>query len=772
MIDKNDIILWRWLFCVLSGLAIIVAGCATMPQPKQVSIELRSSDGSVTRIPLESPKSNPEVTKIAERIKELDNRLTSWEKSLGNVDLDTAKKLRNLLLEKRDAAIHDLDLAYRIADRTSAGSLDEPLLSSAEQNIDAARIIVQSNPRDYQETKEKVALRPGKEEPVIGFWNTWFETVDDGKCAKELEKGKRYSFVLDISRFAYFKYSSAPVDRSVEDAVSKARELNKPTILFTIRPILDKNLVFSDNNRLSEKLSERVLQADINKLLKPTDKDVEERIKRNYIDFLAGRIDLREFASKGQSGEPAGEVRFQVQPIELGAATISITVWDESGMIPLDLLTFTVSIIDPKAQAVRPGPTSKTISLKAGLSTLLDVSSEFSSTGPLIADAAFYIFEPGPNGKSMILFAASKPKPDTAVPDQERSVSVYAWETEYLLSQYVEDRNQFLVKINQARLLAQDKKTQEYSYQEAAGELREMIFTAIDEEQGKQAAESERIFRDLVGRKDQSSVVFVRMRNKNGDPVYFPLGILAARSKSPFLDKRIIVVQPLPRENYPGGVHPVETWTFGVPQELEGVDENGLFGLALKNLKLPDPGPPFLYRDIPNIKGFLETHKPSAPEAKPEGILLLAHHAAGSLWFTNVGNRIVSTEIKHTFPSGSVAILSACSVAAAEGNNQAILKKLNDNGIDAMIVSPFPVEVNYGAMLAIHFVEALEEAKASYKGLTEEAKASYKGVTLAELFDKSAKKTAEYFKAMNINYEEMALEFVIAGDYRISVAPK
>ena len=38
--------------------------------------------------------------------------------------------------------------------------------------------------------------------------------------------------------------------------------------------------------------------------------------------------------------------------------------------------------------------------------TLLNVSSDFSTAGPLIADAAFYIFEKSPRGKSCLLYTS------------------------------------------------------------------------------------------------------------------------------------------------------------------------------------------------------------------------------------------------------------------------------------------------------------------------------------------------------------------------------
>ena len=398
---------------------------------------------------------------------------------------------------------------------------------------------------------------------------------------------------------------------------------------------------------------------------------------------------------------------------------------------------------------------NQTVPLKSGRSTLLDVSSDFSSAGPLVADAAFYIFEPGPKDKSIVLFAAKTGGTETGVAD---GVSIYAWETETLLSYYIEGRGQLITQIDGARQQAKnrDENINKYSYQVAADELRKRIFGGLSPRDRSQAADAERVFRDLVRQKDQTSIVFVRMRNERGNPVYLPLGILAASSENRFLDKRILLVQPLPREHYSAGGHPVETWTFNVPDKLANLANQSNTALSKLNTS-----PPY-YRDISTVKGFFEATAPTASSSGPEGVLLLAHQGGGNLWFTDEKNRIIREDIKRQFPPGSVGILSACSAAAAEGNNQAILEKLNANGIDAMIVSPFPVDADYGAMLAIHFVQAIEKTKAASKGLS-----------LAELFAMASQQTATYFKTnREMNYEDMDLEFLIAGDYRIGIALK
>jgi len=593
---------------------------------------------------------------------------------------------------------------------------------------------------------------------VMAFWNTWFENRDEKTRAEVLKKDKTYTFVLDISKYPYFSDSKAEPDPSVIKSIDEARKEGKSAIRLRIRPIFHGGFLhFTDNQRAWEEL-----KVDIDKLVL-ADKAMEETNEKKKAGLSSGEIKLHDFAHEVQ----AGEVRFDVTAERAGNATILITIWDEKGMIPLDHLSLSVRVIDEPAQVGGQSPASAgvdmaagrpvtdTVPLRQGRQTLLNVSSDFSTAGPLIADAAFYIFEKSPRGKSIVLFAA---KTADAVPGAPDEISVYAWETISLLSNYIEDRLQLIKLIRDARQRAAslDENVRKYSYQEAAKELKEKIFSGLSEKDQEQAAAAEKVFRDLVQKKDRRAIVFARMRNEGGNPVYLPLGLLAANSSSRILDKRIILVQPLPRERYPAETYPVQTWTFNVPNTLQGLEDP-----AKGELSKLQQNPPYR-RDMNTVRSYFEAAVPAAPVAAPEGVILLSHQAGGNLWFTNDADRITAEKIKRQFPAGSVAILSACSAAASEGNNQAILERLNSNGIDAMIISPFPVDAEYGAMLAIEFVQAIEAARKNSQAFS-----------LAELFTTASEQTARHFKEkQKINFEDMDLEFLIAGDYRIRIAPK
>ena len=84
----------------------------------------------------------------------------------------------------------------------------------------------------------------------------------------------------------------------------------------------------------------------------------------------------------------------------------------------------------------------------------------------------------------------------------------------------------------------------------------------------------------------------------------------------------------------------------------------------------------------------------------------------------------------------------------------AILRKLNVNGVDAMIVSPFRIPVDFGAKLALDFTNLVRSNREHHNT-----------PTLMELFIEASKSTSQYFKDRgDKRMQDMALEFVIVGD--------
>lgn len=587
-------------------------------------------------------------------------------------------------------------------------------------------------------------------------WNAWIEDLSSANHVDVLEARKSYTFVLDMSRFSYFQGSSAEIDPSMEKLINDARKRQETKLRFTIRPIFHGNILrLAENQNPTE-----VLEVDIRKLLRLGNKNAEEKIQLKYGKAAEkGGSAISKFAREVQ----AGVVRFKVQTRMPGSAAISITIWDKDGFIPLDNLNLTVNVSDPKD--LESGKTSHAIWMEDDRTeSLLNVAGNFSSDGAIEADAAFYIFEPGPDFKSIILFVTRESNIGNKALNQKKKSSVRAWEweTESLISQFIEDPTQLHAMLMGARQRAQseDENIKKYSYALAAARLRTKVFSGRPEAGSNrnitQAKEAEEVFRNLILRKKGSAIVFVRMSNRSSESVYLPLGILAAKSATPMLQSRFLLVQPLPIQRYPAAKHPVKSWTLGVPETLEGLETIPIVE-TLKKFKTPEGFRN--YRDIDKLRDeYFKVTETAVSDPSPLGILLLAHQAGGNLWFTNMDNGIGAEDIGREFPPGSVAILSACSVGKVVGDNQAILNKLNFNGITAMIVSPFPVDMDYGTMLAYYFVETMKEVKEK--------------TNVAKLLEEAATKTATFFeKEMSLNFEDMVLEFLIAGDYRIVVPP-
>jgi hypothetical protein len=255
-------------------------------------------------------------------------------------------------------------------------------------------------------------------------------------------------------------------------------------------------------------------------------------------------------------------------------------------------------------------------------------------------------------------------------------------------------------------------------------------------------------------------VLLARIVSANDRLVMLPLGLLAARGPDPILAKPIVVVHPLDRQHYASARTCVDAWSLGIPSSLQD------YG----NVDVDTTPAPWIsrwMRSESDLHAFLSASTAAGASARAEGLVLLAHHAKGSLWFTKGAKPVISEHIARAFPTGTVALVSACSVGDPTGDNSAILRKLNARGVDAMIVSPFPVHAGYGTELAKHFASFVRSARAERKT-----------PTLAELFQAAATHAAESANKLpaarggGSDFTDMHLEFVIAGDQDMRLCEK
>ncbi len=568
------------------------------------------------------------------------------------------------------------------------------------------------------------------------YWNTWF-TRDDA-VVDTLEKNKIFTFSLDLSRYQYRLNKSVQVDAGLQ---KKLRETKDKQFFLRIRPILAGGaLAFVD-----PKDATHLMTVEIDRLRVKTGDTKESALVR---DFRAGRIPLADFAAQTRASD---KYEFKVLAKRDGCASIALSIWDESGQFPLDHLVHTVTIGTGPGKGKSCGD-DRTY-LQGGLATLLDTSLDRGSDASKNIDVALHVFEflEGDSKRTAAImvdrsrFQAGKPDASGA----ERGV--YAWELQSTLSEYLGSPKLMLQNINQAHDNAE--KGVDDAYSAVARELSVKLFSGR-EDQSKIADAALAALQDTVNRSANPTMV-IRMYSSGYQPIYLPLGLLAARAPSRILAKPITIIQPLPRERYVSARKCINPWTFVIPQTLSPTG-----AIDLPNVVSSQPGEADTrwLRSLPALETWLSARTVIDDSAKPEGLVLLSHQGDGFLWFEQDKGRIPSEQVNRKFAPGSVAILSACSVGNPAGDNLKILNKLNENGIDAMIVSPFPVRSDYGIRLARNVVSAIRAAHSIAAT-----------PTLAEIFKSAANVTAKELSAVNFKFDEMALEFFILGDHNMQL---
>jgi hypothetical protein len=548
-----------------------------------------------------------------------------------------------------------------------------------------------------------------------------------------------------VSRYQYHTRRGARIDPEFEAKLRQAADRKQKQIKFVIRPILlGGTLEFSDRP-----VYRRVMEVMLDRLRVEPGTEVIE--KRFFDDFRGGKVPLSAFAGFVQ----AGKITFGVSAEESGCAFIALSIWDESGTFPLDHLVHTVDVRAAGEVSHKCiGDDKDESELRGGLATLLNTSLELGESSAGRADAALHVFEipHGTKKKSIAVFVdgtryEAAPESSSA---QERGV--FAWELESTLSDYLANPRQLLVKLNAARGKAE--KEVDDAYSEVAEELATKIFSALDKQQDKTAKAARVALQELVKNAKEQPIILARMYSGHNESVYLPLGLLAARGSNRVLSKPITVVQPLPRERYFSGKTCIDPWTFAIPEELSGV--KGSINFPQAGTGTSQGWREQLVRTLAALKDYLGETQAAARPTKGEGFLLLAHHDEGNLYFVKPEDRIIRENVKRDFAPGSIAILSACSLGSPQGDNRAILEKLNRNGVDALIVSPFPIRADYGKQLSLEFASVIRDQRAARNT-----------PTLAELFDEAAKRTMQYFQREAVKFDEMALEFLIAGDHSL-----
>lgn len=568
------------------------------------------------------------------------------------------------------------------------------------------------------------------------YWNSWF--VDGGGPASNiLIAGNTYTFTLDVAAFDYASLrqsaqsSGTKVGKEFDDIIADPKVIE--TIL-NIKPMVPEG----SGLRLADDKNSYLMTVDLRKLRQPN-----ADAARQYAE---GSITVDGLSRQAS----AGSVQIAFTAESKGCATIAFAVF--KGLVPLDHLVQRVSIGEtstsaPVCDSANPAQAN---ALSGGLNSLRKVSLGLEGSGAsATAAAALHIFDFA--SYSMAVFVDGRPG---------KNQTVYGWQTASSVVDFLR-QDQFQNLILKARSDSADKKPG--SYVRAAQELSKVLFhTKPGHSTENNAKNALAAFRAVVREAPGSPVIVVRVASDaaggQNRSIYVPLGILGAKGQGAVLERPIIVVQPMAIERYPSRDKCIGDWMFAVPHALEKVS-----GAIMPPNFFPAKIPGQRISDIDRLREYLAATAsvattggvPFASMVTPAvGFVVLAHQDEGVMWFAESTNHIMPHDIEKTFPTGSVGIFAACSAASAKGRNAALLQRLNEQGIDTLIASPFTIDAGYGVVFASSFAEVVA-------GIASDQPPP----TILELFDKTIARTAQKFKdRTDGEYGELGLEYVLLGN--------
>jgi hypothetical protein len=565
------------------------------------------------------------------------------------------------------------------------------------------------------------------------FWNIWVD--QGGRIEQALVLKKSHDLILDLSRYRYNSRLSTSISPEVIKTIEES--CDRDWLRFKVRP-------FSLDQKLSLTKYEDTLEVKLDHLCgSPNPKDL-----KLIEEYRNKRLDLPRLAKAVQGGQ----IKFSFVPQEPGCAVMGLSIWDETGMVPLDHLVVTLPIAKPNEPPPPCGITGDPrITLTQDTDSLLRIALDRNADNPPpVASLSMFEAEVGGDLRTVAILIERNLYENT-----KGRKGLHTWVTEGLLSDYL--ANQLLDQLNVARenLDSESPNRHPYPYAPMARELEIKLFSQYQGLENAAKYARDALVRAVNTAKEEFPLVLIRAVNAKNHRFIVPLGLLAAKIETPVFKKSMTVITPLPVERYPATRACINTWTLAVPESLENDNSSPERLVEANNIV-----------DFERIKTEAQLEKyvssegnESSPDALPtkaEGLILLAHHAPSVIWFQDESKRVSSEQLERRFPTGSVALLAGCSTASPEGDYQKWISKLNEHGIDAMIVSPFPVLTEYATHFALNFGLAAQSARRNNKT-----------PTILELFQEASNATLKKFKAQygeNTAFNEMALEFVVAGD--------
>lgn len=531
------------------------------------------------------------------------------------------------------------------------------------------------------------------------YWNTWItDQTTPPREVTGIEEKKRYTVFFDLSPYLYKRPSSLVAGVRAGRLLAEALKATPGDSLeLLVYPVVAGNAL-----ELSKKAPESV-EVDLKRFREPAQRT---EVPSSAVEFarFAGAATVRGLQIPG--------IPIDILTKKAGCASVGLSIWrqTDNGQEPLDYISRGVAVADA-AGRVPDCPSVESATL-AGLPVLLSSGIERR------ADAAIHVFQMSSDDDLVLYVTPSEHHFWTAG-----------------------ERMETLLKGSSALPRNLYRAHQGEGYAKTMERLTTALFP-LDQSEAEAALRS---IRGLTALK-QRPVVFARLVKPNGKLTILPLGLIDDGAGHP-LGEKIDFVEALPREE-PGSSECVSTVTLAMPPEL--------LDLCISQCRAPKPSA----IDYATWEKFFPYLKDMTRPTKPEGLLLLAHQAGGSISFTPPDmkdeNFARPNNFYRTYSAGSVAAMVVCNAASPEdGESPDWLAKLNEQGISASIASPFTIPANYGACFTMHLAEQIQIARKSLAP-----------ITVLELHRRVVAKMAEDLEASPLTRSMVPLlqEFLVTGD--------
>lgn len=546
------------------------------------------------------------------------------------------------------------------------------------------------------------AVPPPARRPIDGiFWNGWLAERDEPpRPVTRFEPGgESYAVIFDLSPYRYDEQAETLALTVMPD--QELREVLRGTTrdVLTLRTY---PVVGGRGLRLYRQVTPD-LHVDLKKLRDPEPGRREGETSRDFFH-------------RTKAARVAVEVELEPNG---GCAWVALSIWtDGRNSKPLDHVVRHIAV--PNADGVLPQcgsqPNGADV-LEAGLDRLLRTE-----TGASV-DAALHVFDVGVSGGSggsaAVMMTDGGP---------------LAWQTQSSLNWLIRDEQGLKRELEAAR--------QKKGYARAIQRLTTTIFP--NDSRAKKAL---RTLQGLASQKPRAVVLARLVAGGRTQPL--PLGLLDDGSGRP-LGQSVDFVVPMPADSKPTGVTCVNHWTQVLPSVLRSAGE----------IPCSAMGSADVIDDWSAFENFLGTD--TAPTS-PEGLLLLAHQAGGSLSFgaDAAAERALPSDLARSFSSGSVAVLLACNVGAPGTGDLSWLAAFNSKHIDAAIVSSFAIQQSVGACFARHLSEQLTTLSSS----------SGASLPFRELFRRTQLAVEKDLDSSPVSrgYIPALYELILVGDPNVSI---